>query len=114
VPKAIPDNNATGVSSVITVPAGIDVQGVTVSTHITHTFRGDLIIQVIAPNGQTATLSNRAGSTADDFVATDLDISSSFTAGSSASGQWKLFVRDLAAIDVGTIDSFSLVITSKH
>jgi cytochrome c peroxidase len=114
VPKNIPDNNATGVSSVITVPAGVDVQHVTVSTNITHTFRGDLVIQVIAPNGQTATLSNRAGGATADFVATNLDISSSFTAGSSASGAWRLFVRDLAAIDVGKINSFSLVITSQH
>jgi hypothetical protein len=114
VPKNIPDNNATGVSSVITIPVGIDVQHVTVSTNITHTFRGDLVIQVIAPNGQTATLSNRAGGSADNFVATDLDISASFTPGSTASGQWRLFVRDLAAIDVGTINSFSLVISSTH
>jgi hypothetical protein len=112
VPKNIPDNNATGVSSVINVPAGLDVQHVTVSTNITHTYRGDLVIQVIAPNGQTATLSNREGSSADNFVTTNQDISASFTAGSAASGQWKLFVRDLAAIDVGTINSFSLAITS--
>jgi hypothetical protein len=114
VPKNIPDNNAAGVSSVITVPAGPDVQKVTVSTNITHTYRGDLVIQVIAPNGQIATLSNRAGGSADNFVATNLDISSSFTAGSSASGNWRLFVRDLAAADVGKINSFSLVITSTR
>jgi subtilisin-like proprotein convertase family protein len=114
VPKAIPDNNATGVSSVINVPAGLDVQGVTVTTNINHTYRGDLVIQVVAPNGQVATLSNRQGGSAQNFVATNLDISSSFTAGSSASGQWRLFVRDLAAIDVGTITSFSLTISSSR
>jgi subtilisin-like proprotein convertase family protein len=27
-------------------------------------------------------------------------------------GQWRLFVRDLAAVDVGTINSFVLHITS--
>jgi subtilisin-like proprotein convertase family protein len=115
VPKNIPDNNATGVRSVLSVtPTGLDIQRVTVSTNITHTFRGDLVIQVIAPNGQTATISNRAGGSADNFVATNLDISASFTAGSPASGTWQLFVRDLAAIDVGRINSFSLTITSTN
>jgi subtilisin-like proprotein convertase family protein len=115
VPKNIPDNNATGVRSVINVaPAALDVQRVTVDVNITHTFRGDLVIQVIAPNGQTATLSNRVGSSADNFVATGLDITSSFTVGSAASGTWQLFVSDLAAIDVGSINSFALHITSNN
>jgi subtilisin-like proprotein convertase family protein/predicted small secreted protein len=115
VPKAIPDNNATGVRSVINVAtAGLDIKGVTVDTNITHTFRGDLVIQVIAPNGQIATLSNRAGGSADNFIATGTDITASFTAGSAATGQWQLFVRDLAAVDVGTINSFALHVTSTN
>jgi extracellular elastinolytic metalloproteinase len=116
-PKAIPDNNATGVSSVIDVPnipAGIDVRFVQVNANIKHTFRGDLVIQLIAPNGEIATLSNRAGGSADDFVATNLNATASFTNGSAASGQWRLFVRDLAPLDVGTITSFSLRITSSN
>jgi subtilisin-like proprotein convertase family protein len=85
-----------------------------VDVNITHTFRGDLVIQVISPTGQTATLSNRAGSSADNFVATGLDISSSFTSTRSPSGQWRLFVRDLAAADIGRINSFVLHITSTN
>jgi subtilisin-like proprotein convertase family protein len=115
VPKTIPDNSNTGVSSVINVaPAALTLQKVTVSANITHTFRGDLVIQVIAPNGQIATLSNRAGGSADNFTATNLDITSSFTAGSVVSGQWRLFVRDLAAVDVGTITAFSVSVTSPN
>jgi len=115
VPKAIPDNNTTGVRSNITVaPTGLTISSVTVSTAITHTFRGDLVIQVVAPNGEVATLSNRAGGSADNFSAVNLDITSLFTAGAPASGTWQLFVRDLAAVDTGTINSFSLVITSPN
>jgi Fungalysin metallopeptidase (M36)/Proprotein convertase P-domain/Fungalysin/Thermolysin Propeptide Motif len=112
VPKAIPDNNATGVNSVITIPAGFNVQQLKVDVNITHTFRGDLVIQVVSPNGVTATLSNRAGGSADDFVTTGQDITSSFVLGSSATGTWKLFVRDLAAVDVGTINTFRLTLKS--
>jgi hypothetical protein len=54
------------------------------------------VIQVISPTGQTATLSNRAGGNANNFIVTGLDISSSFTSTSSPSGQWRLFVQDLA------------------
>jgi subtilisin-like proprotein convertase family protein/Zn-dependent metalloprotease len=115
VPKRIPDDNATGVRSRISVsPTGLDIQQVLVNVDITHTYRGDLVIQVIAPNGQTATLSRRQGGSADNFVANDLDITSAFTQGSRASGTWQLFVRDLARIDVGTINSFGLTITSTN
>jgi extracellular elastinolytic metalloproteinase len=114
VPKTIPDNNATGVSSVINVPAGLNgILAVTVDVNLTHTFRGDLVIQVIAPNGQTATLSNRAGGSADNFVVTGLGITG-FIATASPSGQWRLFVRDLAAIDIGRINSFVLHVTSNN
>jgi hypothetical protein len=114
VPKAIPDNNATGVNSVINVPAGLNgTLKVTVDVNITHTFRGDLVITVIGPTGQVV-LSNRAGSSADNFVTTGQDISINFPATSSPSGQWRLFVQDLAAIDTGTINSFALHITSNN
>jgi len=94
--------------------AGIDVQRILVNVDITHTYRGDLEIQLVAPNGETATLSNLAGGSADNFIVTDLDVSSSFTLGSAASGPWKLRVRDLAKGDTGTINAFSLSITAAN
>jgi len=112
-PLAIPDNNPVGVNAVINVATpGLTVQHVTVDVNLTHTFRGDLIIQVIAPNGQISTLSNLAGGAADDFITTGQDISASFTVGSPATGVWRLFVRDLAGADIGTINLFRLSITS--
>jgi len=107
----IPDNSATGVRVPVEVSPGIRLARVAVDVNIAHTFRGDLIVQVIAPTGQLVTLSNRQGGSADNFVVTDKDISSSFALGGSASGQWQLFVRDLAAADTGTVSSFALRIT---
>jgi subtilisin-like proprotein convertase family protein len=113
VPKPIPDHDVAGVRSHIAVTeAGLDIQKVLVTVDITHPYRGDLMIQVVAPNGQTAVLSNRQGGSADNFVVTDLDITSAFRPGSAATGSWRLFVRDAARLDVGTIDAFSLTITS--
>ena len=115
VPKSIPDNDPAGVTTGINVKRpGLALQKVLVSVDITHTYRGDLVIQLIAPNGEIATLSDRAGGSADNFSAVDLDVTSSFTPGSSASGPWKLFVRDLAIQDTGTINSFSLTITATN
>jgi subtilisin-like proprotein convertase family protein len=109
-PKAIPDNNPTGVTSVAVVPAGLAVRKVIANVIITHTWRGNLEISIIAPNGQVAMLSNRQGGSADNFIAIGMDISSNFTVGSPAAGNWQLRVRDLAAADVGAIQGFSLEI----
>jgi hypothetical protein len=115
VPKNIPDNSATGVNSVINVPGGIpDTLKVTVDVNITHQRRSELVIQVISPAGQTATLSNRQGGNASNFVVTGLDISASFTSTTSPSGQWRLFVQDLSRRRTGTINSFALHITSTN
>jgi fungalysin metallopeptidase (M36)/proprotein convertase P-domain-containing protein/fungalysin/thermolysin propeptide len=108
VPKSIPDNNSTGVTSVLNVPAGHGaLTKLTVSANISHTFRGDLVISLISPDNKTLVLSNRAGGSADNFVTVDQDVLSSFS-GSVGSGQWKLKVQDLASIDTGSINSWSL------
>ena len=60
-----------------------------------------------------ASLSNREGGTADNFIVTGLDVSSSFAFPLSPSGQWQLFVEDLARKNIGTINSFALHITSS-
>jgi len=115
VSNDIPDNSATGVSSVINVPIGPDdTLKVTVDVNITHPNRGDLVIQVISPTGQAATLSNREGGKADDFVVTGLDISATFPSTNAPSGQWRLFVRDVARRNTGTINSFAVHIKSSN
>ncbi|HEX7836812.1 MAG TPA: M36 family metallopeptidase [Kofleriaceae bacterium] len=113
LPLNIPDNNATGVRSSITVSGAADLQRLLVDINITHTFRGDLVIQLIAPNGAVATLSNGQGGSADNFITTGQGLLNAFPAGTPASGTWQLFVRDLAAVDTGRINSFTLHITSS-
>ncbi|HSR97565.1 MAG TPA: M36 family metallopeptidase [Kofleriaceae bacterium] len=115
VPRSIPDNDPAGVATGINVKRpGLVLQKVLVSVDITHTYRGDLTIQLIAPSGEIATLADRTGGSADNFIVADLDVTSSFTAGSSASGPWKLFVRDTGIQDTGTINAFSITITATN
>jgi subtilisin-like proprotein convertase family protein len=97
----------------ITVSGAADLQRLLVDINVTHTFRGDLVIQLIAPNGATATLANGQGGAADNFITTGQGLLNAFPAGTPASGTWQLFVRDLAAADVGAINSVTLHITSS-
>ena len=72
---AIPDNNAAGVNHVIpvnAVPAGATITGVSVNFNITHTFDGDLRINLKAPNGNVLNLVNRRGGSGDNFTNTTI------------------------------------------
>lgn len=107
VPKSIPDNNQTGISSAITVPAGVVANKVVVDLNITHSFRGDLVVTLTAPNGQVATISSNAGGSADNIIGT-FDLTPAFSAGINAAGAWTLRVRDTASADVGALNSWTL------
>ncbi len=100
----IPDNNSTGVTSPIDSTRTGEAGSVTVAVKITHTYKGDLVVDVIHPDGTVYNLHNRTGGSANN-----IDTSYIVNAGSkAANGQWQLRVRDLASIDIGTIDSWSI------
>lgn len=101
---AIPDNNSTGVSSPISVTRDGDAGTLSVDVDISHTYKGDLIVDVIHPDGSVYNLHNRSGGSANDIQQTY-----SVNVGSRpAGGQWQLRVRDLARRDVGTINRWSI------
>jgi uncharacterized delta-60 repeat protein len=76
----------------------------TVEAHIQHTYIGDLIITLIAPDGSTYLLHNRAGGSTDNIDQTyTINLSTE-----PANGTWKLRVQDAAAADVGRIDSWTI------
>ena len=82
----IPDNNATGVSTPLTV-AGVPATAIgtsaSVTFNITHTWDGDLTLFIKAPNNNALNLVNARGSTGDNFVNT---VISSTSGNSLASG----------------------------
>ncbi|GAA0260554.1 hypothetical protein GCM10010492_71940 [Saccharothrix mutabilis subsp. mutabilis] len=75
-----------------------------VTVAIVHTYIGDLIVDLVAPDGTVYNLHNRSGGSADNINRTYTVDASSET----AAGTWKLRVRDQAAIDTGRIDSWTL------
>lgn len=108
---AIPDNVPAGVSSSVTIGQAGTAKGVKVSVDITHTFIGDLRVELVAPSGQQALLHDQSGGSADNLIRTFDSVSSPALAaliGQTTQGDWTLRVKDLAAQDVGKLNLWSL------
>ncbi|WP_172806772.1 S8 family serine peptidase [Endozoicomonas arenosclerae] len=103
-PVAIPDNNTTGITSTVNSTRSGDSGTVTVSVNITHTYRGDLKIQLVAPNGQTSVLKNVSNDGTDNLV-TSYQVNMS---GVESQGTWSLKVSDHYRRDTGTLNSWSI------
>ncbi|ROP36307.1 S8 family peptidase [Saccharothrix texasensis] len=75
-----------------------------VQVNIVHTYIGDLVVDLVAPDGSVYNLHNRSGGGTDN-------INRTFTVNASseaAAGTWKLRVRDQATLDTGYINSWTL------
>lgn len=103
---AIPDHGSAVTSSVnVTGVTGNAPSALKVDVDITHTYRGDLVVDLVGPSGTTYRLKNSsAGDPADDVRGTYTVNASSET----ANGTWKLKVQDVYSGDTGRINSFRL------
>jgi subtilisin-like proprotein convertase family protein len=106
---SIPDNNTTGITSTINVADALTVGTLKVELNVTHTYIGDLRI-VLSHGGSQTTVWNREGRNAQNIRQT---IAVTAFDGQSASGAWTLKVTDEAGADVGTLDSWALLITPR-
>ena len=105
----IPDNDRAGVSDTIVVPDGLTIDGLRVNVNITHTYRGDLRVELVR-EGRTVTLFSREGGGADDLIQS---FSVADFNGEDAAGQWTLRVSDEANVDTGTLNSWQLVVITR-
>jgi len=102
----IPDNNATGVSSNIVVSGrtGNGQAATPVAVNITHPYIGDLIVDLVAPDGSVYNIHNRTGTSTDNIIKTvNINLSSE-----ALNGTWRLRAADRAASDTGFINSWSI------
>ncbi|MEU1229592.1 M4 family metallopeptidase [Streptomyces sp. NPDC005828] len=96
-PAAFSDIDVTGVPGQAPSDLKVDVD-------IKHTYRGDLVIDLVAPDGTSYRLKNTSSDSADNVLATyTVDAS-----GQVANGTWRLQVRDAYRLDTGYIDSWKL------
>ena len=103
-PFAIGDN--TTINSPITVSGRTGNAGtaVPVAVNITHTYKGDLKVDLVAPDGSIYVLHNRTGGSTDNIIQT---FSVNLTT-EALNGTWNLRVNDNASGDTGTLNSWSI------
>lgn len=116
LPRTISDN-AVATSSIV-VSDDFCIGDVDVQIGLTHTYIGDLEVDLISPDGVVVRLHNRTGGSTDDIRTTYDDDGagtlpsgpgtlSSFDAARSV-GTWTLRVADRASGDIGSIQEWSL------
>ncbi|MEU9246769.1 M4 family metallopeptidase [Streptomyces sp. NPDC048385] len=105
-PVSIPDNGPAVTSSItVSGRTGNAPSNLQVTPNISHTWRGDLVIDLVGPSGTSYRLKNFSSSDSADDVTDTYTVNAS---SESANGTWKLKVQDQAAQDVGTINGWTL------
>lgn len=101
----ISDNTTVSSSIAVTDRTGNAPATLKVDVDIKHTWRGDLVIDLVAPDGTVRNLKASSSNDSADNVLTSYTVDASSEV---ANGTWKLQVRDVASGDTGYIDSWSL------
>ncbi|MFJ5261921.1 S8 family peptidase [Streptomyces sp. NPDC088387] len=102
---SIPDNGAAVESSIaVSGRTGNAPSALQVGVDITHTYRGDVVVDLVAPDGTAYRLKSSSSDSADNVVATY-----TVNAGAEvANGTWRLRVQDVASQDTGVLNSWKL------
>lgn len=101
---AIPDLSTVESPILVTGMPGNAPATLQVNVDIRHTYIGDLVVDVLAPDGSVYNVHNRSGGSTDNLVRTYPVNASSEV----ANGTWRLRVRDAASQDTGLINAWSL------
>jgi subtilisin-like proprotein convertase family protein len=126
-PRSIDDYRETEMG--IDVNDACEIKDVNVEIDVDHTYLADLVVYVIAPNGQNVTLSHRHGETGRHYDHTVFDDEASVFIGDgtppfdghfrpeyplseldglNTKGRWRVIVADVASGDVGQFNSAAL------
>ncbi|MBB5958065.1 hypothetical protein FHS29_004673 [Saccharothrix tamanrassetensis] len=100
------NDNAVATSTIPLTCVGAASPNSTVEVHIKHTYIGDLVVSLVAPDGSAYVLHNRSGGGTDNI---DTTYPVNLT-GEARSGTWTLRVQDAAAQDVGLVDTWTLTL----
>ena len=109
--QVTPDPSASYVASTIEIPDSSHTRGTfgkaTLNLDVRHTYIGDLQLELVTPQGEVIEVHERAGGTTNDIRGTR---TVELPAGTTAAGTWRLVASDHAALDTGSIDSWSIAI----
>jgi hypothetical protein len=104
----VPDAGSA-VSSTVTISgcSGSASATSTVEVHIVHTYRGDLVVTLVAPDGSSYTL--KSSSTSDSAANVDTTYTKDLSS-ETRNGTWTLKVQDVYSTDTGYIDTWTLTV----
>jgi hypothetical protein len=110
--QLLPDGSPNFVSKQVTV-TGMPgtIRQVKFSGRITTTYRGDLEVFLVSPQGRIRWINKRQGAGADNLIVNQADYTSSFK-GLPPSGKWTLKMRDASRLDKAIFRNFTLTVTS--
>lgn len=100
----INDNSTTSSPITVSGASGNAASNAAIEVHIVHTYRGDLVVDLVAPDGTVYNLLNRSGGSADNVD----QVFTKNLSSEAANGTWNLRVRDAATADTGFIDSWKI------
>ena len=104
---AIPDGQT--VQDVMAVSGQGTVSTISASVNITHTWIGDLKVELVSPNGTASVLHDNTGGSDNDITET---YAPNFV-GVSISGNWTLRINDTTSPDPGVLNSWTLTFGSN-
>jgi subtilisin-like proprotein convertase family protein/Mg-chelatase subunit ChlD len=103
------DASASYVASTLVVPTSSHtdkaIASVKLDVTITHTYQGDLLVELVTPQGKRVSVHEQTGGTKNDIKGVR---TLALPPGTIPAGTWHLVVSDHAALDTGTIDRFAL------
>ncbi|MFH1502444.1 MAG: proprotein convertase P-domain-containing protein, partial [Candidatus Eisenbacteria bacterium] len=110
---AIPDNTPAGVYDTFTMVDELDMTDVEIYLNLTHTYIGDLIVEVTSPEGTTVRLHSQTGSGSDNIIGwydSELAVNGPGAladfAGESSAGEWEIWVSDNVGADTGVLNTW--------
>lgn len=113
--RSIPDNQASGITETLNLPAGLVVDSLQVEVDITHSWPRDLVATLVPPVGAAIVLHNRQRGNSPQGMKLVLDAAAlpalATLRGQPAQGPWQLKVQDLAALDQGQLARWALVVS---
>ena len=117
VPAGIPDAPSY-ISSKVTYATQSEILDVRVVVDISHTYIGDLVIELVSPIATRVLLHDRQGGSSNDIVGTygvDLVPFEPLSAfeGELSEGVWRLEIHDEASGDTGTLNAWALEIDGR-
>ena len=110
----IPDNLSAGLDRSLTISDVGLLDSIRIDLDITHSYIGDLVVEIISPDNISVLLHKRSGGSSDNIIKSYTMNNTSLLSrlrGSTISGDWRLRVSDHAGADQGKLNHWGLRIT---